>query len=73
MGDLREAERAYREAAAYNPHFATARFHLARLLLASGQVTASRQELDAFLEEWRDADPGPELLAARAFAAQSGH
>jgi serine/threonine protein kinase/Tfp pilus assembly protein PilF len=51
-----EAEQSYREALAYNPHYALARFHLARLLKARGSLAEARRELDSFLADWRTAD-----------------
>ncbi len=60
-----EAEQAYRDALAYNPHFGLARFHLARFLAASGRLPEAERELKAFQEEWRGADrDAPEIVAA---------
>lgn len=61
-----EAEKAYLEALAYNPHYALARFHLARLLLNKGRLDEARQHLQSFLTEWSSADPdAPEAVEAR--------
>jgi len=66
MKRLPEAEQAYREALSFNPHYAFARFHLGRLLKSRGAVDDARRELEAFLTEWRDADPDAiELVEAR--------
>jgi tetratricopeptide (TPR) repeat protein len=51
-----EAEQCYRDALSYNPHYALARFHLARLLRAKGSLADARREMGAFLDEWRHAD-----------------
>ncbi len=50
------AEEIYREALAYNPHYALARFHLALLLKRTDSPEASRREMEAFLDEWNGAD-----------------
>jgi tetratricopeptide (TPR) repeat protein len=66
MKRLSEAEQAYRDALSYNPHFAFARFHLARLLKNKGSLRDARRELETFLGEWQNADPdAPELVEAR--------
>jgi serine/threonine protein kinase/tetratricopeptide (TPR) repeat protein len=52
-----EAEQAYRESLEYNPHFALARLHLARLLKAKGSATEARSEMESFWKEWQKADP----------------
>jgi len=61
-----DAEQAYRDALAYNPHYALARFHLAKLLQSRGRQDEALRQLDAFWTEWRNADPdAPETVAAR--------
>jgi serine/threonine protein kinase/tetratricopeptide (TPR) repeat protein len=61
-----EAEKAYREALSFNPHYAFARLRLARLLKARGAAAEARRELETFLSEWRDADPDTkEFVEAR--------
>jgi len=66
MKQAPDAEQAYRDALAYNPHYALARFHLARLLKARGAGVEARREAEAFLQEWRSADPDvPELTISR--------
>jgi tetratricopeptide (TPR) repeat protein len=61
-----EAERAYRDALAYNPHYALAHFHLGRLMLGAGRTADARAQLDLFETQWATADANaPELLAAR--------
>jgi tetratricopeptide (TPR) repeat protein len=59
-----DAERAYREALIYNPHFAMARYHLGRLLLNLHREAEARRELRSFLSEWKDADPDLQEPAA---------
>ena len=66
MNQLEDAEKSYREALSYNPHFALARFHLARLLDGNGDKEGARNEMKLFLEEWNEADPDVrELVEAR--------
>ncbi len=61
-----EAEQAYRDALSYNPNFAFARFHLARLLKNKGAASEARRELEDFLTAWQDADTDSiELVEAR--------
>jgi serine/threonine protein kinase/Tfp pilus assembly protein PilF len=61
-----EATQAYRESLAYNPHYALARLHLARLLKANGAPAEARREMDAFWKEWQGADPDAvETIEAR--------
>jgi serine/threonine protein kinase/tetratricopeptide (TPR) repeat protein len=63
-----DAEEAYQEALAYNPHCALARFHLALLLKARGMNPEAIKEMDAFLQDWKNADSdAPETVAARRF------
>ena len=60
-----DAERFYRAALGYNPHYAPARFHLGNLLLNTGRIAEGRKELEQFLSLWRTADrDAPEILAA---------
>lgn len=66
MKQLQEAEQCYRDSLSYNPHYALARFHLARLLRAKGSLADARQEMSAFLDEWRHADSdAAEVVEAR--------
>jgi len=68
---LPDAEQAYQDALSYNPHYAFARFHLARLLAADGRPDDARRELEAFWTEWREADPEtPEAMEARKLGSQ---
>lgn len=61
-----QAEQAYRNALAYNPHFALARLHLARLLSETGRKAEAHEEAQRFLAGWKDADSNlPELGQAR--------
>ncbi len=61
-----QAEEAYRNALAYNPHFPPTRFHLSSLLLKMGDQAKAREQLQMFLSEWKDADTNlPEALAAQ--------
>jgi serine/threonine protein kinase/tetratricopeptide (TPR) repeat protein len=52
-----DAEQSYREALAYNQHYAFAHLHLARLLKEKGAREDARRELEAFWADWRNADP----------------
>ena len=62
-----DAEQAYRESLAYNPHFAQSRLNLARLLEAKGSLSDARREMDLFR-----ADPdAPETIEARKIMAKS--
>ena len=61
-----DAERSYRDALAYNPRYAPAHLHLARLMLGTGRKAEARSELDQFEVLWATADPtAPEIAAAR--------
>jgi tetratricopeptide (TPR) repeat protein len=67
-GQTDGAERDYRDALAYNGHFALARFDLARLQETIGRRGDARREMAAFLDEWATADQAaPELRQAREF------
>jgi tetratricopeptide (TPR) repeat protein len=67
LGDSARAERAYRDAFAYNAHYALAHFHLAMLLHAERRADEARREFEAFLTEWRGADRSvPELRQVAA-------
>lgn len=69
----KDAADAYRDALSYNPHYALARFHLAKLLKAGGSLTDARLELENFWIEWRDADPeNLEVTQARQLSQQLG-
>jgi tetratricopeptide (TPR) repeat protein len=66
-----DAEEAYREALSYNPHYALARFHLAKLLTNNGSIAEARQEIDAFRADWQKADPDAvEMVEARRIMAK---
>jgi tetratricopeptide (TPR) repeat protein/predicted Ser/Thr protein kinase len=61
-----DAEQAYNEALSYNPHYAFARYHLARLLKSRGSVADARRGFESFLTDWQNADSdNPELIEAR--------
>jgi tetratricopeptide (TPR) repeat protein len=65
-----EAEQAYRDSLAYNPHFAFSRFHLARLLHSKNTLPEARRELETFWQEWQGADPDAmETIAARKLSS----
>jgi serine/threonine protein kinase/tetratricopeptide (TPR) repeat protein len=65
-----DAEQAYRDGLAYNPHYALSQLHLARLLKAKGSFADARSELEAFWTEWQRADPDTvETIEARRIAA----
>jgi predicted Zn-dependent protease len=57
MGSFEEAEIFYRDALAYNPHFALARIHLARLFHKTDRRPEALEEVGLFLDEWSAADP----------------
>ena len=64
-----EAEKTYREALAFNPHFASAQYHLANLLFTQERPEEAREVLDGFLDTWRSADEqAPELVNGRSLA-----
>jgi serine/threonine protein kinase/tetratricopeptide (TPR) repeat protein len=66
-----EAEQAYNEALAYNPHFALSRFHLAQVLKSRGAYADARREMELFLKEWQGADPDTaEVVEARLFISK---
>jgi tetratricopeptide (TPR) repeat protein len=70
MEKPKEAEQAYHESLDYNPHYALARFHLARLLNANNSLAESRREMEAFWKEWQGADPDTvESIEARKMTA----
>jgi serine/threonine protein kinase/Tfp pilus assembly protein PilF len=71
MNQLPDAEQIYREALSYNPHYAFARYHLARLLKAKNLFAAARQEMESFMDEWQGADPNAvELVEAKLFLSK---
>jgi Flp pilus assembly protein TadD len=73
FGDAVRAERDYRDALAYNPHYALARVHLGMLLRSAGRAEEARRELAAFAAEWKDADPAvPELKQLASLSTDSG-
>lgn len=68
---IADAEGAFRDALAYNPHYGPARFHLARLLQGNGQFLEARREVELFLKEWQGAEPdAADLVAVREIVAQ---
>jgi tetratricopeptide (TPR) repeat protein len=68
-----DAEQAYRDSLAYNPHFASARLHLAGLLAGEGSTDGARREIEAFLKEWQGADPDAvEIAEARRVMTELG-
>ncbi len=70
MKQTTEAEKAYRDVLAYNPHYALSHLHLARLLKGKGSFADARSELEAFQTEWKRADPDTmEATEARQIAA----
>jgi eukaryotic-like serine/threonine-protein kinase len=67
----KEADTAYCDALSYNPHYAVARYHRAKLLKSIGQQMEARAELEAFREEWRNADRDVfEIVQARQMQNQ---
>ncbi len=68
-----DAEQAYQDALSYNPHYALAQFHIARLLKARGSNDEARKHLEAFWAEWKNADPEAiEVVEARRMNSQLG-
>ncbi len=68
MNQPAEAEQAYQDGLAYNPHYALSRFHLAHLLKARGITADARREIELFLREWQGADPDAvEIIEAKRF------
>ncbi|MBN2320519.1 MAG: protein kinase [Acidobacteria bacterium] len=66
LNQLEDAEESYREALSYNSHYALARFHLSRLLDRQDNKEEARQEMELFLQDWKEADPDVrELVEAR--------
>ncbi len=71
MNQLSDAEQMYREVLSYNPHYAFARYHLARLLKSKNLIAAARQEMEAFMGEWQGADTNAaELVEAKFFLSK---
>jgi tetratricopeptide (TPR) repeat protein len=67
----KEAGDAYRDALSYNPHYALAHFHLARMLKTRGSSADARRELESFWAEWHNADPDNfEVIQARQLNQQ---
>jgi len=65
MNKMDLAEESYTEALRYNPNYALARFHLARLFHKKGMDEEAQSEIEKFLADWSDADPeSPELIQA---------
>ncbi len=70
LGSPSEAERAYRDALAYNPHYALGRFHLASLLEKAHRPAEAERELQSFFSEWSSADKDiQEVVLANRIAA----
>ncbi len=70
LGAPQDAERSFRAALAYNPHYAPAHFHLAATLMGSGRGPDAKIELQQFLSQWSTADTNvPEIIAARRMMA----
>jgi eukaryotic-like serine/threonine-protein kinase len=70
MKRSKDAEEAYRDSLDYNPHYALSRFHLARLLKTKGSSAEARREMEAFLSEWINSDPGnAEIIEAGKITA----
>jgi tetratricopeptide (TPR) repeat protein len=66
IGAQNDAEKWYRDALAYNGHYAPARLHLASLLQKTRRPDQAKSELATFSEEWKLADAdGPEAQTAR--------
>ena len=57
LNQTTEADQAYRDALFYNPHYALARFHLAKLLKKKGAAEEALGEVKSFLADWDKADP----------------
>jgi serine/threonine protein kinase/Tfp pilus assembly protein PilF len=70
MGLLAEARSTYQECLAYNPNYALAHFHLARVFLKQGAKEQARHEVSLFLKEWQgsDKDAAESLDAQRILA-----
>ncbi|UCF38118.1 MAG: protein kinase [Acidobacteriota bacterium] len=70
-GHLEGAEKIYREALAYNSHFALAYYNLGQLLSKLERYGESKQAFERFLEEWSSADEDrPQVVAARTLLNQ---
>jgi eukaryotic-like serine/threonine-protein kinase len=70
MNRATDAQQAYEDSLAYNPHCAFSRLHLARLFKSKGSQDAARREMKLFLEDWQGADPdAPESVEARQVMA----
>jgi eukaryotic-like serine/threonine-protein kinase len=73
MNRATDAQKAYEESLAYNPHCAFARLHLARLLRNMDSQDGARREMKLFLEDWRGADSdAPESVEAKKIMAGLG-
>jgi serine/threonine protein kinase/Tfp pilus assembly protein PilF len=67
---LGEARATYKEGLTYNPNYALARLHLARVLLKQGDREGARREISLFQEKWQGAEAGsPETLEASKILA----
>jgi eukaryotic-like serine/threonine-protein kinase len=68
-----DAQRAYQDSLAYNPHYMLSRTHLARLLKSQGSQDAARQEMKIFLKDWQGADSdSPESIEAKKILSGLG-
>jgi eukaryotic-like serine/threonine-protein kinase len=73
MNRTADAQQAYAESLAYNPHYALSRLHRARLLKSNGSQDEARSEMKLFLQEWQGADPdAAESVEARQIMAGLG-
>lgn len=69
VNSVKEAGDSYRQALAYNSHYAPSHFNLARMLQRARQASEAREQAEQFLREWQNADPSLlELAIARAIA-----
>ncbi|MBN1569633.1 MAG: protein kinase [Acidobacteria bacterium] len=70
MKRSKDAVQAYNESLDYNPHYALAHLHLARLHYADNAPADARREMDLFHKEWQGADAdAPETIEAGKLAA----
>jgi serine/threonine protein kinase/Tfp pilus assembly protein PilF len=71
MSKIPDAQQAYEEALDYNPHYALARFHLARLLDKKRSAQEAQREMGLFWADWQKADAdAAESIEARKIVAQ---
>ena len=73
MNRITDAQQAYADSLAYNPHFAQSRLHLAHLFKNQGLQNEARREMKLFMEDWQGADPDAiESIEARKIMAGLG-